>query len=909
MRMAKPTEIWIDALDFEQKGGWKEDTQFVHLMGGGYLIAADEPGVPVEDAVVTVNVPQAGTYRVWVRDRNWYRQYSPGKFAVLVDGKETGNVLGALPSDKWLWEVAGDVALEVGEHTVTLRDLTGYFARCAAIVLTTDMDYLPSREIGRVHADRARMRGMSTEVKFGGDYDIIVAGGGPGGVPAAIAAARLGSRVLLIQDRSMLGGNASDEVGITMDGAAVAHVYAREGGIAEEIRRLRDHDPVFQGDWTRAMEQLAGAEENLTVVYDTRVDGAEMEGNTIKGVTTMNIRTLEHSRYTARIFLDCTGDAWLGYYAGAGIRFGREAAWQYGESLAPEVPDLITMSGCIKSGNRPFFFREEQPVEYHAPEWVPKLPEDDLEFGRVIRGNGASMMWWLEAPNDYDDLWDGEETRDALLMVVLGYYDHLKNHWSGKERAANFRLRFASVFNGRRESRRLVGDYVMTEDDCMNVTQFEDAISYTGWHVDVHHPKGIYSGAEGPMYCVRHVEMPLVPYRSLYSANISNLLMAGRNISTTHVALGTVRVENTIAAIGQAAGTAAAMCIHLNETPRGIYQRHLKELQQLLIKHDQFIPGLKNEDAGDPCLTAKATASSVKCDEPFRPMQGNDGELAPLDVSRVMVTCINETGRTVENLWVRLHSANAESTAVTMRVYTLGGSSESFEAPQETAHAQAMVPPLGEHWVKFPIHLVLEEDKMLDRRFVEIWLEPAEGIAWRSVVDLSFFCRAGSVERSGKRRIEANRGYRYSFTEPTEELANCGPDNVINGYSRIIDAQHYQWMSDPSEELPQWIELEFAAPAKIDTVSVVFDTDMTNPGSCWHPGSKAEGVPVCVKNYTVEVYADGVWHTAADVAGNFMRKRTHCFDALTAQKIRVTVKATWGDRSARVQEIRAALER
>ena len=238
---AKDT-IWIDALDFDNKGGWKEDTQFVHLMGSGYLIAADEPGVPVEDATVKINVAESGKYRIWVRDRNWLRLYSPGQFTVLVDGKETDNILGKIPSDKWLWEIAGDVALDAGEHIIALHDLTGYFGRCASIILTTDMDYVPSREIERIYADRAVIKGLSNKVSEGGNFDLIVVGGGPAGCPAAIAAARKGIKVLLIQDRSVLGGNGSSEVGITFDGAMKAHINARESGIAEEIRRLRDRE-------------------------------------------------------------------------------------------------------------------------------------------------------------------------------------------------------------------------------------------------------------------------------------------------------------------------------------------------------------------------------------------------------------------------------------------------------------------------------------------------------------------------------------------------------------------------------------------------------------------------------------------------------------------------------------------
>ena len=191
--MDRKTEIWIDALDFTEKGGWKEDTQFVHLMGSGYLMAADRPGVPVEDAVIRVNIPAGGRYRVWARTRNWLRWHSPGQFRILVNGCDEGNVLGRMHSDAWVWEIAGDYDLPEGQTEIRVRDLTGYFGRFAAILLTTDFDYVPPRETERVQKERARIRGLSQETAFGGDYEVIVVGGGPGGVPAAIASAREGA--------------------------------------------------------------------------------------------------------------------------------------------------------------------------------------------------------------------------------------------------------------------------------------------------------------------------------------------------------------------------------------------------------------------------------------------------------------------------------------------------------------------------------------------------------------------------------------------------------------------------------------------------------------------------------------------------------------------------------------------
>lgn len=254
--MSQAIKIWIDTLDFDSYGGWKADTQFIHLMGSGFLIAADRPGIPVDDAHTTIQIPKKGTYRIWVRDRNWLRLHSPGTFKLLVNGENSGAILGKLPSDAWAWEIVGDYKLDAGPCELTLRDLTGYFGRCASIIITNDLDYTPPREVEKIRRERNQIKHLTDSKDLVAEYDVIVAGGGPGGVPAAIASARQGAKTLLIHNRSMLGGNGSSEIGITFDGAEVAHPRAREGGIAEEIRRLRDLDTEYLGDWTRAMESL-----------------------------------------------------------------------------------------------------------------------------------------------------------------------------------------------------------------------------------------------------------------------------------------------------------------------------------------------------------------------------------------------------------------------------------------------------------------------------------------------------------------------------------------------------------------------------------------------------------------------------------------------------------------------------
>ncbi len=901
--MYKPVNIWIDALDFDSYGGWKADTQFVHLMGSGFLLAADRPGIPVDDAHTTVQIPEDGTYRIWVRDRNWLRPHSPGIFNLLVNGENSGAVLGKLPSDAWVWEIAGDYNLEAGSCKLTLRDLTGYFGRCASILITNDLDYTPPREVEKIRLERNRIKQLADIEDLVAEYDVIVAGGGPGGVPAAIASARQGAKTLLIHNRSMLGGNGSSEISVTFDGAEVAHPRAREGGIAEEIRRLRDLDPETPGDWTRAMEKLVAAEPNITVLCDHHVCDARTENDVIREITVLNMKYLTKSRYAAKMFIDCTGDGWLGYFAGAKYRFGRESASQHDESFAPDRADTQTMSGCVRNRSLPAFFEAEEEVEYFAPDWVPKLPDNEEDLGRVIFT--PRMYWWLEAPNTYDDMWDAEESRDAILLVILGYYHHLKNHWSGRHRHKNTYFRFVTIVNGRRESRRFIGDYILTQDDCVNGVTFDDAVSYSGWAIDIHHPDGVYSGKEGPLYLGKRVNLPKIPFRCLYSKNIENLLFAGRNISVTHVALGTVRVQNTIATLGQAAGTAAAMCIELGETPRGIYERHICELQQLLIKNDQYIPGFKNEDEGDPCLTATATASSVSTTEIFMRNHGLLGPLVPLDVARATVSAFSAKMGDIHGLYVRLRSDLGEPRTVRLFVKTLGDL-DTTTPFDDVFTAEAEIPPMTESWVFFPVHVKVDPANFQHGSNLQLWIEAEPGISWRSTEKLSFYRKNGVRREDGSWKWTTGSCLNFAIKVPKDIIADCSPEAVINGHSRILSEKEYEWVSDPTEALPQWLRLDFAKPAAINRIDLVFDTDMTNPGTC--DGQKYPHVSLCVKDYTVEVFDGNDWLLVADVKDNFMRKRFHNFSELTAERIRITVKETWGDPSARITEVRASLE-
>ena len=303
--------IWLDAVQFADYGGWQVDSQFVLQMGQSYLIALQKPGFPVADAVTQMEVAEKGRYRIWVRSRNWIRTAAPGSFTLIVNGQPAGRSFGTAPTEEWIWEIAGDFDLPDGFCEFRLVDQSGYAARCAALIMTRDFDFTPPQDVSRLQQLRARLLGLPTQIQEGGSYAVIVAGGGPGGIPAAVAAARMGQSVLLLQNRPVLGGNASTEAGVGFDGASSRQPHAREGGIAEEIRRIRDRHDC---SWQEALERLVAPEPNLTVLLQELVVDAETEGDLISAVVSMHTGTLVRTRHRAAMFIDCSGDGWLGYF-------------------------------------------------------------------------------------------------------------------------------------------------------------------------------------------------------------------------------------------------------------------------------------------------------------------------------------------------------------------------------------------------------------------------------------------------------------------------------------------------------------------------------------------------------------------------------------------------------------------
>lgn len=465
------------------------------------------------------------------------------------------------------------------------------------------------------------------------EYDVVVIGGGMSGICAALAAARHGARTELVHDRHVLGGNASSEIRMHICGASenLAKPDLEESGILHEIMldNKSRNDYYNFSIWDMVLFSTVKRQKNLTVYLSTAMESCEMgEGSTIRSIDAYQLTTETHWKISGKVFIDCTGNATLGYYAEAEFRTGSEGRDEFGEPDAPGQPNKERM------GNTLLFKAVDRghPVAFKKPDFARTFTEEELKYRTHSAVHGAQIKgevdkayvrmtsfstssvdygyWWIELPGETDDIIDEyEQIRDELVSCIYGIWDHLKN--GGDHGAENYDLEWVGMLPGSREGRRLIGDYILNENDILSNRQFEDAVAYGGWPMDIHTAKGLYDFDELPSRVISFDGAYTIPYRSYYSKNISNLMMAGRDISASKMAMGSTRVMGTCAVGGQAVGTAAALCIKYDCDPRGA-QEHMRELQQMLLKDDAYIPGIWNEDPKDLARRAKVTATSAR---------------------------------------------------------------------------------------------------------------------------------------------------------------------------------------------------------------------------------------------------------------------------------------------------------
>lgn len=435
--------------------------------------------------------------------------------------------------------------------------------------------------------------------------DFCVVGGGMAGLVAALAAARRGVRVALMQDRPVLGGNASSEIRMWIGGAQGpenSKLDTREGGICEELflENFYTNPSLRYSLWDATLYSAAVSEENLLLLLNTTCQSAEMKDGRIASVTGWQLNSETYHTVYARHFADCSGDSILAPLTGASYMYGREAKSEYGESIPPDVADKRTMGmSCL------FQIREtDRKTEFTPPAWAYKFPTDDCI---PFRDHGTnSNFWWIELGGEQDSLHDTDECRHELLKIVYGVWDHMKNY--GDHGVDNWELEWIGFLPGKRETRRYVGAYVVNENDVRAEGKFPDTVAYGGWSMDDHFPAGFYY-KEGHPTIYHPAPSPWgIPFRALYSKDIPNLLFAGRNISVTHAALSSCRVMATCALLGQAVGTAAAVMKEEGSDPATLT---VAKLQEYLMEDDCYLPGFSRK-VPDLTLSAETNAPVLR---------------------------------------------------------------------------------------------------------------------------------------------------------------------------------------------------------------------------------------------------------------------------------------------------------
>lgn len=594
--------VLVEAESADDVGGWVVDQQFMDLMGSPYLLAHGL-GEPVPDAILHAEFPTAGTYHVWARTRDWVAPWkapgAPGRFQVLIDGKPLATTFGT-EGAKWHWQDGG--AIEVGgKATVALHDLTGFEGRCDAILFSRDGDFVPPDDGKELEALRAKLHGWTNEPADGGNFDLVVVGGGIAGTAAAVSAARQGLSVALIQDRPVLGGNGSSEVRVWPEGKTHFPPYPHVGDIVSELVRDKTaaDGNAKTGDVYDDQRKLdvVQREPKITLLLDQRVNNAEPSDGAIKSVIAQHTRTGRRTRITGRLFLDSTGDGALGALAGADFEMsatghmGVSNLWNVGDSTKNEFQ--LQCECKDKDALSMAFVQTTNPVAFPRCEWAVDLSKQSFPgrpgYDKSYDAKKPTYRlggWFWESGFNKDPIQDVEWMRDQNLRAMYGAWDTLKNV---DKQYPNHRLRWAAYIAGKRESRRLLGDVILQADDFRNERKFDDGCFPCTWSIDLHAPHPAFIGeSEGEEFIsdmtrgkrYQYKGPYWAPYRCLYSRNISNLFLAGRDISVSHEALGPVRVMRTTGCMGEIVGLAASICRDHDCQPRDVYTNHLAELKE-----------------------------------------------------------------------------------------------------------------------------------------------------------------------------------------------------------------------------------------------------------------------------------------------------------------------------------------
>ncbi|WP_341416219.1 FAD-dependent oxidoreductase [Paenibacillus filicis] len=717
--------------------------------------------------------------------------------------------------------------------------------------------------------------------------DVTVVGGGIAGVCAALAAARNGVRVALINDRSVLGGNASSEVRVHINGSAYHGIspsyYGREGGLVEELKlRLFRYNPLYNKKLMYSVSDavlldLVYAEPNIDLFLNTSIHETGMEGGRVAWVEGLQLASERKFRFESPYFIDCSGDGIVAYQAGAAYRRGREASSEFDESLAPEEADSYTMGDTILFQTREESFK----VPFRRPDFAYDITKlsffENLKKGLNSRALPRKLgnlggLWWLEYGGQLDVIGDNEEITLELRKLVYGIWDYIKN--SGEyDNVDHLILDYVCPIPGKRESRRFIGDYTLSQKDLTEKPPLPDAVAVGGWAMDLHAAKGIYD--EAPATAFHFVPgLYNIPLRSLYARDVPNLLLAGRNISASHVAFGSTRVMATCGCMGQAVGTAAALCVGYGTDPALVGRDRVSELQARLLRDGQTIMGMREET--DPYFTSGLT---VRASSQRRYSNESGTETAPLDggLCLVLPVCTDRA----ESVEIRVKNGGNSSEQLQVTVYG-GERKETYIPGPELKRCSLDIAPGYDGWVQLELGCERPAD---DKVYLVL-----EGSA-----ELSVYCNedkpVGAVSFLYRPEYPArvrkwDKSICYRNMRPEQNM--YAPGHVVNGYSRPYGLPNV-WISARREEAgePDWLELAFAEPKSLEELQLVFNSQL-DLEHFDHP------IGPLIKEYNILLtLADGS-ERLIEVRDNYLSLNKHKLDAERVTTIRLEFLATYG---------------
>ncbi|MGH8776448.1 MAG: FAD-dependent oxidoreductase [Jiangellaceae bacterium] len=782
------------------------------------------------------------------------------------------------------------------------------------------------------------------------DFDLVVVGGGLAGLCAAIAAARNGTRTAIVQDRPVFGGNSSSEIRVVPYGASHGAAYGGETGIVHELiltDRATNHEWFFDHGLINSLYDLNLAEavrreRHLTAFLNASARGVEVDDLPAGSGYTRKITAVHASQLgsekelllRAAQFVDATGDGTVGALAGAQTRYGREARSAFGEPLAPRVADDVTLGATITMRAR----KIDRAAPYDPPDWIAHYtsPDDFVMDRRLyhIHEENFGGYWWLEVNTPFHQIDDNAAIREELHRHVLGVWNYLKNHSPEQDRFANYVLDWIGMIPGKRESRRLVGDITVTEHDCHTDRQWPDGVAYASWWIDLHIKGGI-NNREAPgerenidkRYSdyIRVVPFSL-PLRAFYSRNVANLWMTGRLLSVTHVALGPVRVQVSLAAQGQAVGTAAAHAVAHRLTPRQVADPdgpHLQPVRQRMLRQDARLLGVRNTDPDDLALSATATASSAIPLALPDPADAADGQLRwlPLDTDRAQVVPLTADRLASVAGYVRNPTPHTASVGVVVeRMHRMW----DREPGKKVTTARVVVAAGHEGWLDLGVDAAVEPDHPY-----RLVLQAADGVDWAvagpglpgTVAQYLTRSPGGCEEKNAHLECfspdevelpayelwrQFRKGVHAVRIEPQPRPFE--PRYAVNGAAWPEDLPNL-WISEPLGGEAAWLELSWAGPVEVGTVQVSFDSNL-DAGTDQRPAF--DRVAYCARDWRILGRVGDAWEQLYAEEANYQRQRVVRLQRLaTVDALRITVDRTNTsasghalDDTARVYEVR-----